>query len=130
VALACQQAVITVVPSVIGLLVLGDKAPSRFGILTYAGFGVTVVVVLALTFADLGGDHANGGPWSIAAHTAQKGFVKSHRFASFDSIVASRAGSCHLRRPANAGVETVHMRPSRRPHRVAVTKMGAGGPLW
>lgn len=50
VALACQQAVITVVPSVIGLLVLGDKARHGFGVLTYAGFGVTVFVVLALTF--------------------------------------------------------------------------------
>lgn len=51
VAMACQQAVITVVPSLIGLLVLGDKARHGFGILTYAGFGVTVCVVLALTFA-------------------------------------------------------------------------------
>ena len=50
VALACQQAVITVVPSVIGLLVLGDKARRGFAVLTYAGFGVTVSVVLALTF--------------------------------------------------------------------------------
>lgn len=54
VALACQQAVITVVPSVIGLLVLGDKARRGFGILTYVGFGVTVVVVLALTFVTSG----------------------------------------------------------------------------
>jgi hypothetical protein len=50
VALACQQAVITVIPSVIGLLVLGDKARHGFAVLTYAGFGVTVVVMLALTF--------------------------------------------------------------------------------
>ncbi|MEY2553089.1 MAG: hypothetical protein QOC57_949, partial [Ilumatobacteraceae bacterium] len=50
VALACQQAVITVVPSVIGLLVLGDKARHGFAGLTYAGFALTVGVVLALTF--------------------------------------------------------------------------------
>ena len=55
-------------------VVLGDKARRGFGIRTYAGFGVTVVVVLALT-------------------------------------------SCHLHRATNAGVETVHMRPSRRPRR-------------
>ncbi|HEX2783442.1 MAG TPA: hypothetical protein VHN36_07635 [Ilumatobacteraceae bacterium] len=51
VALACQQAVVTVVPSVIGLLVLGDTARHGLGLLTYAGFGATVVVVLALTVA-------------------------------------------------------------------------------
>jgi hypothetical protein len=51
VALACQQATLTVVPSVIGLLLLGDKARHGFEVLTYAGFAVTVVVVLALTFA-------------------------------------------------------------------------------
>jgi hypothetical protein len=51
VALACQQAVVTVVPSVIGLLVLGDKARAGLGLVTYAGFGATVFVVVALTFA-------------------------------------------------------------------------------
>jgi hypothetical protein len=50
VTVACQQAIVTVVPSVIGLLVLGDTARPGFGVLTYAGFGVTVLVVLALTF--------------------------------------------------------------------------------
>ena len=51
VAMACQQGVITVIPSLIGLLVLGDKARHGFGMLAYAGFGVTVCVVLSLTFA-------------------------------------------------------------------------------
>jgi hypothetical protein len=51
VALACQQGVVAVVPSVIGLLVLGDTARHGFAVLTYAGFGVNVFVVLALTFA-------------------------------------------------------------------------------
>jgi hypothetical protein len=49
VTVACQQAVVTVVPSVIGLLVLGDTARPGFAVLTYAGFAVTVLVVLALT---------------------------------------------------------------------------------
>jgi hypothetical protein len=49
VTVACQQAVVTVVPSVIGLLVLGDTARPGFALLTYAGFAVTVLVVLALT---------------------------------------------------------------------------------
>jgi hypothetical protein len=50
VALACQQAVVAVVPSVIGLLVLGDTARHGFAVVTYAGFVVTVFVVVALTF--------------------------------------------------------------------------------
>jgi hypothetical protein len=50
VAVACQQAVVTVVPSIIGLLVLGDAARHGFAVVTYAGFAVTVFVVLALTF--------------------------------------------------------------------------------
>lgn len=50
VALACQQAALTVIPSIIGLLVLGDKARHGFAVVTYAGFGITVFVVLALTF--------------------------------------------------------------------------------
>ena len=50
IALACQQAAITVIPSVIGLIVLGDKARHGFAVVTYAGFGITVVIVLALTF--------------------------------------------------------------------------------
>lgn len=49
VALACQQAVMIVIPSVIGLLVLGDKARHGFAVVTYAGFAVTVFVVLSLT---------------------------------------------------------------------------------
>lgn len=54
VTVACQQAIVTVIPSVIGLLVLGDTARPGFGVLTYAGFGVTVFVVLALTFTTTG----------------------------------------------------------------------------
>jgi hypothetical protein len=50
IALACQQAAITVIPSIIGLIVLGDKARHGFAVVTYAGFGITVVIVLALTF--------------------------------------------------------------------------------
>ncbi|MEO5722944.1 MAG: hypothetical protein ABIQ39_15395 [Ilumatobacteraceae bacterium] len=49
VALACQQAVTTVVPSAIGLVVLGDKARKGFAPLTYAGFVITVVAVITLT---------------------------------------------------------------------------------
>jgi hypothetical protein len=49
IALACQQAVLTVVPSMIGLLVLGDKARHGFAALTYFGFAVTVSAVVALT---------------------------------------------------------------------------------
>jgi hypothetical protein len=50
IALACQQAALTVIPSVIGLLVLGDKARHGYVVVTYAGFVITVLVVLALTF--------------------------------------------------------------------------------
>ena len=49
IALACQQATLTVIPSVIGLLVLGDRARHGFVAVTYAGFAVTVFAVLALT---------------------------------------------------------------------------------
>lgn len=48
-ALACQQAVVTVVPSAIGLVVLGDRARSGFVPLTIAGFVVTVTSLLVLT---------------------------------------------------------------------------------
>jgi hypothetical protein len=48
-ALACQQAALTVIPSVIGLLVLGDRARHGFAAVTYAGFAITVFAVLALT---------------------------------------------------------------------------------
>ena len=50
-ALACQQSVATVVPSAIGLLVLGDQARSGFGPVTIVGFVVTVGTVIALTLA-------------------------------------------------------------------------------
>ena len=50
VTVACQQAVVTVVPAVIGLLVLGDTARHGFGVVTYVGFVVAVFVVVALTF--------------------------------------------------------------------------------
>lgn len=50
IALACQQAALTVVPSVIGLLLLGDKARHGFAVVTYACFVITVCAVVALTF--------------------------------------------------------------------------------
>jgi hypothetical protein len=50
-ALACQQAVVTVVPSAIGLAVLGDRARSGFIPLTIAGFAMTVVSLLVLTLS-------------------------------------------------------------------------------
>ncbi len=50
VSLGCQQAVLTVVPSAIGLVVLGDRARNGYELLTVAGFAVTVVAVLLLTF--------------------------------------------------------------------------------
>ena len=49
VALACQQAVLTIVPSAIGLLVLGDRAKTGYVPVTIAGFIVTMVAVLFLT---------------------------------------------------------------------------------
>ncbi|MCU1398112.1 MAG: putative integral rane protein [Acidimicrobiales bacterium] len=49
VALACQQAVLTVVPSAIGLVVLGDRAKNGYIPLTVAGFLVTVIAILLLT---------------------------------------------------------------------------------
>ena len=49
VALACQQAVLTVVPSAIGLVVLGDRAKNGYVPLTVAGFVVTVISILLLT---------------------------------------------------------------------------------
>ena len=56
IALACQQAALTVVPSIIGLLVLGDRARHGFAVVTYAGFVVTVSAVVALTI-DTSGIH-------------------------------------------------------------------------
>jgi len=50
-ALACQQAVVTVVPSAVGLLVLGDRARRGFVPLTIAGFAVTVVSLVVLTLS-------------------------------------------------------------------------------
>ena len=49
IALACQQAVLTIVPSAIGLFVLGDRARHGYVPLTIAGFVVTVVAVILLT---------------------------------------------------------------------------------
>ncbi|MCU1394095.1 MAG: putative integral rane protein [Ilumatobacteraceae bacterium] len=49
VALACQQAVLTIVPSAIGLAVLGDRAKHGYIPLTIVGFIVTVAAVLLLT---------------------------------------------------------------------------------
>ena len=51
VALACQQAVVTVVPSAIGLIVLGDRARSGFMPLTLFGFAVTVTSLVVLTLS-------------------------------------------------------------------------------
>jgi len=51
IALACQQAVLTVVPSGIGLVVLGDRARRGFTPITIAGFVVSVVAILALTLS-------------------------------------------------------------------------------
>jgi hypothetical protein len=48
-ALACQQGVVTIVPSVVGLLVLGDKARDELIGLTIAGCVVTVGSLIALT---------------------------------------------------------------------------------
>ncbi len=49
VALACQQAVATLAPSLIGLAVLGDKSRHGFAVLTYTCFAITVVTAIALT---------------------------------------------------------------------------------
>jgi hypothetical protein len=49
IALACQQATLTVVPSAIGLAILGDRARHGFAPLTVAGFVITVAAVLLLT---------------------------------------------------------------------------------
>ena len=48
-ALACQQGVVTVVPSTVGLLVLGDKARDELITLTIAGCIVTLVSLVVLT---------------------------------------------------------------------------------
>jgi hypothetical protein len=47
--LACQQGVVTIVPSVVGLLVLGDKARDEFIGLTIAGCLLTVASLIVLT---------------------------------------------------------------------------------
>ncbi len=49
VAAACQHAAMTVVPSAIGLAVLGDRARSGFAPVATLGFVLTVASVLALT---------------------------------------------------------------------------------
>ncbi len=51
VALACQQAVVTVVPSAIGMLVLGDRARDDFVGLTIVGFIITVASLVVLTLS-------------------------------------------------------------------------------
>ena len=48
-ALACQQGVVTIVPSIVGLLVLGDKARDVLIGLTIAGCVLTVVSLVLLT---------------------------------------------------------------------------------
>jgi hypothetical protein len=48
-ALACQQGVVTIVPSTVGLLVLGDKARDELIGLTIAGCVVTIASLIALT---------------------------------------------------------------------------------
>jgi hypothetical protein len=48
-ALACQQGVVTIIPSVVGLLVLGDKARDELISLTIAGCVLTVVSLVVLT---------------------------------------------------------------------------------
>jgi hypothetical protein len=48
-ALACQQGVVTIVPSIVGLLVLGDKARDELIGLTIAGCVLTVVALVSLT---------------------------------------------------------------------------------
>jgi hypothetical protein len=75
VALACQQGVITVVPSVIGLIVLGDKARHGFALATYVGFAVTVVIVLALTFVTSAETLPLVAPGALPAHAAQPALV-------------------------------------------------------
>jgi drug/metabolite transporter (DMT)-like permease len=49
IALACQQAVATLAPSLIGLAILGDKSRRGFSVLTYSCFAVTVIAAIALT---------------------------------------------------------------------------------
>jgi hypothetical protein len=51
-ALACQQATLTVVPSVIGLIVLGDRPRHGFFPETIAGLVITIVAVIILTLSD------------------------------------------------------------------------------
>lgn len=50
-ALACQQAVVTVVPSAVGLVALGDRARHGFVLLTIVGFVVTVTSLVVLTLS-------------------------------------------------------------------------------
>jgi hypothetical protein len=50
-ALACQQAVVTVVPSGIGLVVLGDRARAGFTPLTIVAFAITVSTLVVLTLS-------------------------------------------------------------------------------
>jgi hypothetical protein len=51
IALACQQAVLTVVPSAIGLVVLGDRSRRGFIPITIVGFVVSVAAILMLTLS-------------------------------------------------------------------------------
>ena len=68
-ALACQQAVVTVVPSAIGLVVLGDRARTGFVPLTIVGFAVTVTSLLVLTLSTSRGHDVE----LFAAPTAEVG---------------------------------------------------------
>lgn len=56
-ALACQQGMATVVPSALGLLVLGDSARDGFAPVTVIGFAITVGAVLGLTVARVASTH-------------------------------------------------------------------------
>ena len=49
VAAACQHATMTIIPSVVGLLVLGDRARNGFAPVAVVGFVLTIAAVLALT---------------------------------------------------------------------------------
>ena len=52
IALACQQATLTVVPSIIGVVVLGDRPRHGFVPETVAGLVITIAAVIAITLSD------------------------------------------------------------------------------
>ena len=77
IALACQQAAITVIPSVIGLIVLGDKARHGFAVVTYAGFRYHGCHRPRADIRHLGSSSAVGGSGNSAADAAQRGLRNS-----------------------------------------------------